>query len=211
MRVLNCHSISKLHQKVIEFQTMVAQGRRMSYDRFEVIITQHWAQYHRHLTTQPFIRRLFALFDENGDGELDFAEFHLTLASLSHGRLEERLRFAFSCIDVDGRYVYVCVCLCMCVCVWRNLAVRWTVALCLWMTVRLLLCVAMGVLLIVLLCVVMNLLLVALLCAVVFLLKNVRGNAPLYTNIDDFTVSPSPSLPPFPPSLPPLPLPSPSY
>ena len=110
MRVLNCHSISKLHQKVIEFQTMVAQGRRMSYDRFEVIITQHWAQYHRHLTTQPFIRRLFALFDENGDGELDFAEFHLTLASLSHGRLEERLRFAFSCIDVDGRYVYVCVC-----------------------------------------------------------------------------------------------------
>ena len=110
MRVLNCHSISKLHEKVIEFQTMVAQGRRMSYDRFEVIITQHWAQYHRHLTTQPFIRRLFALFDENGDGELDFAEFHLTLASLSHGRLEERLRFAFSCIDVDGRYVCVCVC-----------------------------------------------------------------------------------------------------
>ena len=164
MRVLNCHSISKLHEKVIEFQTMVAQGRRMSYDRFEVIITQHWAQYHRHLTTQPFIRRLFALFDENGDGELDFAEFHLTLASLSHGRLEERLRFAFSCIDVDGRYV--------CVCVWRNLAVRWTVALCLWMTLRMLLCVAMGVLLIVLLCVVMNLLLVALLCVVVFLLLN---------------------------------------
>lgn len=49
-----------------------------------------------------FAEHTFRIFDQNGDGVLDFQELIVSIAMLKKGNVEERLRWAFNIYDIDG-------------------------------------------------------------------------------------------------------------
>ena len=49
-----------------------------------------------------FAEHTFRIFDQNGDGVLDFHELIVSIAILKKGNVEERLRWAFNIYDIDG-------------------------------------------------------------------------------------------------------------
>lgn len=51
----------------------------------------------------PFINRVFAAFDQDGDANVDFVEFVLGLSALSPvATIEEKAAFCFKIYDIDG-------------------------------------------------------------------------------------------------------------
>ncbi|UJR26166.1 hypothetical protein I4U23_007510 [Adineta vaga] len=51
---------------------------------------------------KPFCKYVFAAVDTNNDGKIDFVEYLLQIAALSHSDLNKRLAAAFNIYDISG-------------------------------------------------------------------------------------------------------------
>jgi len=84
-----------------EIRRLGARFRKLDKDDSGNLTTDEFMQISE-LQQNPLVERVFAIFDSDGDGAIDFEEFIQGISMFSvHGDRQSKLRFAFKIYDVD--------------------------------------------------------------------------------------------------------------
>ena len=94
-------TVAKLHLTDRDLARLKRSFREIDYDDSGDIDYLEFLDKMGEVRT-TFSDKVFALIDENGDGELDFDEFVAVCGTLCIWSKEEVLRFCFDAFDLDG-------------------------------------------------------------------------------------------------------------